>query len=268
MCRLVAAARSDVGRVRSENQDSYGVYPDLGLFIVADGVGGHQSGSEASLLTVTAIRESLLDQTEDDLTPVTDDAGNASIEGRRLVLAIQDANDRVHRAGQAQGSKRMSSTVVALLFDLENELLAVAHVGDSRVYRLRNGHIEQLTEDHTLVREFVKEGRLSPEEARESPHRHYITQAIGSESVVTPSLRLDQIAPHDIFVLCSVGVHDVVTDAEIAAMAGAGPPRLDEACARLIDLANERGGRDNSTVVLVACEAAGGDGRETADAND
>jgi len=244
------------------------MYPDVGLFIVADGVGGHQSGKQASSLTVTAIRESLLTQTEDDLTPVTDDAGNASIEGRRLVLAIQDANDRVHRAGQAQGSKRMSSTVAALLFDLENELLAVAHVGDSRVYRVRNGHIEQLTEDHTLVREFVKEGRLSPEEARESPHRHYITQAIGSESVVTPSLRLDRIALQDVYVLCSDGVHDVVDDAEIAAIAGAHPRRLDDACARLIDLANERGGRDNSTVVLVACAAGDGDGRDAAAEND
>jgi protein phosphatase len=251
--RIWGAAHTDRGLVRAENQDAYGVFPEVGLFVVADGVGGQSFGREASLLTVESIRDGVLDASDDDLTPVTDTEGRISLAARQLLLALEEANRRVIRAGEARGGERMGSTVVAVLLDLSNQLLAIAHVGDARAYRIRGAEAEQLTADHTLVQRLIEEGRLTREDAENSPQRHLITQAIGSEAAIAPSMRLESIVPGDRFVLCSDGVHDVVRAPEIGAVVAKWGNAIEDACRDLVALANARGGRDNSTVVIVGC---------------
>lgn len=254
--RVWGAAHSDRGLVRAENQDAYGVFADLGLFVVADGVGGQAFGREASELTVASIRDSIAASADDDLTPVTDGAGRVSLAGRQLAIALQEANRRVLAAGEANGGERMGSTVASVLVDRASRLLAIAHVGDARAYRVRASAIEQLTDDHTLVQRLVGEGRLTPEEAARSPHRHLITQAIGSDATVVPSMRLEPFQPGDRIVLCSDGIHDVVDAGEIAAIVDKARDAIEDACRELVALANARGGRDNSTVVIVGCDEA------------
>lgn len=257
--RIWGAAHTDRGLVRSENQDAYGVFPEMGLFVVADGVGGQSFGREASRLTVDALRDGVIRVSDDDLTPVTDAEGRISLAARQLLLALEEANRRVVQTGEAHGGERMGSTVVALLFDASNDLMAIAHVGDARAYRVRGTNTAQLTADHTLVQRLIEEGRLTPEEAETSPQRHLITQAIGSEAVIMPSMRLESVVPGDRFVLCSDGVHDVVRAAEIGEVVVRRGDLLEDACRDLVALANARGGRDNSTVVIVGCGETDGE---------
>jgi protein phosphatase len=247
------AAHSDVGRVRRENQDAFGLFPDLGFYVVADGLGGHLAGEVASRMAVDTLRDTLEALDDDDLTPVTDPQGNTSISGRRLVIAVEEANERVREASRDPSRSGMGSTVAALLFDDSHGVVAVCHVGDSRVFLIRGAHVEQLTEDHTVVQQWVREGRMAAEDAGASPHRHMITQALGTQPVVRPGLRLERPEPGDVFVLTSDGVHDLVSATEISQVVQEANSDLERACVRLIELANERGGRDNSTAVVVRC---------------
>lgn len=250
------AAHSDVGRVRRENQDAFGVFPDLGCYVVADGLGGHRAGEVASRMAVDTLRDTLKELDDDDLTPVTDPKGFTSIGGRRLVIAVEEANRRIREASQTPSHAGMGSTVAAVLFDERHGIVAVCHVGDSRVFRVRDGAVEQLTEDHTVVQQWVREGRMGAEEAQTSPHRHMITQALGTQDLVRPALRLERPQLGDVFVLTSDGVHDLVTPAELGDVVSKTPDDLGLLCTRLVDLANQRGGRDNSTAVAVRCDPA------------
>jgi len=249
------AAHSDVGRVRRENQDAFGVFPDLGCYVVADGLGGHRAGEVASRMAVDTLRDTLKELDDDDLTPVTDPQGSTSIGGRRLVIAVEEANHRVHEASRDPSRSGMGSTVAAVLFDDNYGVVAICHVGDSRVFLVRDGRVEQLTEDHTVVQQWVREGRMAAEDAQASPHRHMITQALGTQDVVRPALRLERPRAGDVFVLTSDGVHDLVPAEEIGRVVEEADGDLERACMRLIELANERGGRDNSTAVVVRCSA-------------
>jgi serine/threonine protein phosphatase PrpC len=252
--RTEAGAHSHVGRVRKENQDAYGVFPELGFFVVADGLGGHRAGEVASRLAVDTLRATLASSDDDDLTPVTDPKGFTSIGGRRLVIAVEEANRRIREASQTPAHAGMGSTVAAVLFDERHGMVAVCHVGDSRVFRVRDGAVEQLTEDHTVVQQWVREGRMGAEEAQTSPHRHMITQALGTQDLVRPALRLERPQVGDVFVLTSDGVHDLVTPAELGGVVSETPDDLGLLCTRLVELANQRGGRDNSTAVAVRCD--------------
>ncbi len=252
--RTDVAAHSHVGRVRKENQDAYGVFPDLGFFVVADGLGGHRAGEVASRMAVDTVRAALEATDDDDLTPVTDPRGSSSIGGRRLVIAVEEANRRIRDASRDPAHAGMGSTMAAVLFDERHGVVAVCHVGDSRVFRIRAGAIEQLTEDHTVVQQWVREGRMAAEDAQLSPHRHMITQALGTQELVRPGLRLERPEPGDVFVLTSDGVHDLVPRDEIGRVVADTKGDLERACLRLVELANQRGGRDNATVVAVCCE--------------
>lgn len=262
------AGRSDVGRVRKENQDAYGLYPAAGLYVVSDGVGGHLAGSLASRMAVDELHRAFVRTDEADLTPVTDPAGHSSVAGRRLVIAIQDANQQIRESSRDPSRHGMGATVVATAFDQAHGVVAICHVGDSRVYRVRGGVAEQLTEDHTMVQQWVREGRIEPEEAAASPHRHMITQALGSQDVLQPTLRLEVPASGDVFVLTSDGVHDVVPAEEIASVVTEAGDDVELASFRLVDLANERGGKDNSTVVLVQCVGPFGTGKAASQEDD
>jgi len=237
---LRAAARSDVGRRRRTNEDRHGEDPTLGLFLVADGMGGHTAGQVASGIAIEAMLEAVRAYS----------AGGSLTE--RLRGAVARANEQIFHAAVVRPElSGMGTTLVALL--VAGGRAAVAHVGDSRVYRVRAGRIRQLTDDHSLVGELQRRGEISAAAAREHPHRHVLTRALGVRIEVEPDLGELTLEPGDVFVLCSDGLTQHLRDEEIA-KAVDGEPDLDGACRRLVALANARGGEDNVTVLLVRCE--------------
>ncbi|MGH7963526.1 MAG: Stp1/IreP family PP2C-type Ser/Thr phosphatase [Candidatus Binatia bacterium] len=248
-----AAVQTDTGKVRSNNQDAFAVFPDADFYAVADGMGGHVGGEVASTLAVETMHRSLQETQDEDLTPVTDPGGLQSVGGRRLSIAVQHANSQVfERSQQEPHLTGMGTTVAAVLFDQKEHLASICHVGDSRVYRIRTQHIEQLTEDHSLVQQLFREGKIGLPEIKVSPHRHILTQAVGVGPLVRPAVRIERSQPGDIFLLCSDGVHGMVEAEEILRVVTQEWPDLQKACDALVNLANERGGRDNSTVVLLS----------------
>jgi serine/threonine protein phosphatase PrpC len=252
--RIDGAVRTNVGRQHDENQDAVGFFPDLSLYAIADGVGGHAAGHVASTLSIEAVRTSVIETGNADLTPVAAPSGCYSVSGRQLLIAVQNANDRVAYASQNDPQLRgMAAALAAVLFERKRGLVAICNVGDARVYRIRGERVEQLTEDQTVVQQLLRAGRIDAEDVEHSPHRHMLTQAIGSHKTVQPGLRLEEAAPGDVFLLSSDGLHDVVAPDDIPAALQQAGSNLDQACARLIELAKERGARDDITVLLLSC---------------
>lgn len=237
VARLVYGAGTDVGLRREENQDSFGVVerPDFRLFIVADGMGGVKGGGIASNLAVATVREKLGELTE--------------IGRDELVSAIENANSAIFARGASEdGTQGMGTTFVGLAF--VNAGMFVINVGDSRAYRIRSGGIEQLTEDHTLVRELIRTGAISPEQAENHPVSHMLTRSLGPASDVNVDCTFQaDVADGDVFLMCSDGLYNLVYDSEMLEIVRKNT--LDEAIQKLIDLANSRGGTDNITVMLV-----------------
>jgi serine/threonine protein phosphatase PrpC len=237
--RLSSFAGSDVGRARSGNEDSY--FCGRAVFAVADGLGGHQGGEVASAAAVAPL--AALDGR--DLATPTEAA-------EALAAAIQEANSGIlERAAGDPSLWGMGTTMTAAAVTADGHL-QLAHVGDSRAYLLRDGALEQLTTDHTVVAELVRRGRLTPELAAIHPERSILTRAVGLDPRVpvdTPD-PLD-LRPGDQYLLCSDGLTEAVPDATIAELLSAGVAGGEETCRSLIDAANEAGGPDNITVVLV-----------------
>jgi serine/threonine protein phosphatase PrpC len=230
-----ATAVSDAGRTRRRNEDAYVVDPPL--FAVADGMGGAQAGEVASQLAAAVLRES----TGKDGDP----------EGR-IVALIQEANRQIYeRARSDAQASGMGTTVTAAM--LADEQVAIGHVGDSRAYRVRGGELEQLTEDHSLVADLMRSGRLTPEEAETHPQRSVITRALGTDPDVDVDTSAVDAEPGDIFLLCSDGLTTMVGDEEIL-RALAEREALEDAARALVRAANRRGGEDNITIVLFQVE--------------
>ncbi len=239
--KLRAAALTDVGLRRRANEDRYNVAPELGLYLVADGMGGHSAGQVASELSVQAA-VSAVETLEGTSAGLTDKLRYAVAAANREILAVAQAKPEL--AG-------MGTTLVALL--AAGERVALAHVGDSRAYLVRAGRIRQLTDDHSLVAELVRRREISELTARGHPHRHVLTRALGVHRSVEPDLvELTPVAD-DVFVLCTDGLTGGVRDEEIAELVSC-EDDLDSACRRLVEVANARGGEDNITVVAVRCE--------------
>ena len=237
---LCAAARSDVGRKRRGNEDCYAAAADLGLYLVADGMGGHTAGQVASEIAAQA--------SVDALRTLVDASASLTDKLRYSVAAAnREILDTAQRKPELSG---MGTTLVALLVGPDR--VALAHVGDSRAYLIRAGRIRQLTDDHSLVAELVRRHEITETAARGHPHRHVLTRALGVRRSVEPDLAELTPASEDIFVLCSDGLTGHVRDAEIAEVATTAGD-LDSACEQLVDLANDRGGEDNITVLLVSC---------------
>ncbi|HEY0794682.1 MAG TPA: Stp1/IreP family PP2C-type Ser/Thr phosphatase [Acidisarcina sp.] len=233
------AAATDRGRVRPANEDAFGYRAEEGIFVVCDGMGGAAAGEVASHASVKAFLNAFAD---DDLEHISD---RASL----LREAIAKANDAVFTLAQDDPRLRgMGTTLVALLVDEDRAW--VAHVGDSRCYRLRNNKLERLTDDHSLVDEQVRRGQLTAEEALNSPLRNVITRAIGSHGSVTPEINEIDVHAGDVLLLCSDGLIREVADGQIAEVLR-NALRLDEACTELIDAANANGGKDNVTCLMV-----------------
>ena len=234
-----SAGRTDTGRRRRHNEDSYVVRPPL--FAVADGIGGAQAGEVASRLAAGVLDES---------------GGEASGE-ERLVELVQEANRRVyHRSTEDAALSGMGTTMTVALVDAAAGTVAIGHVGDSRAYRIRGGALEQLTDDHSLVQELVRSGKLSPEEADVHPQRSVITRALGTDPDVDVDTFTVETAPGDLYLLCSDGLTDMVSDGEILELVERDRGDLDRAARALVDAANRGGGEDNITVVVFEISAA------------
>ena len=231
-----SAGRTHPGKVRRRNEDSYVLDPPL--FAVADGMGGAQAGEVASRLTAAAFREF---HEADRLPP-----------DERLHAIIQEANRRIYDRAHAESDfSGMGTTVTAAL--LTGGRVTIGHVGDSRAYRIRNGELEQLTDDHSLVGDLMRSGRLTPEEADAHPQRSVITRALGTDREVDVDTLAIEAEPGDLFLLCSDGLTTMVADDDILGILAAAPT-LDDAARALVRAANTEGGEDNVTVVLFRVE--------------
>jgi serine/threonine protein phosphatase PrpC len=243
-----------VGRKRKHNEDSLLYDPEEGLFIVADGMGGHAAGEVASKITVETIGEFIAAtrQKEEATWPFKYNH-ELDFNSNRLAVAIEKANERVMAAVAAQPwLKGMGTTVVAGL--LNEKILSLAHVGDSRAYLLREGQLSLLTDDHSWVHEQVAAGILTEDEAKSHPLKNVVTRALGGGPSVSPDLQELVFLAGDRFLFCSDGLTTMLSDQEIreAAIAEPIPKAL---CERLVDFANEKGGVDNITVVVVSVVA-------------
>lgn len=245
-----AVAATDIGRRRRHNEDAYLVDDALGLYIVADGMGGHAAGDVASQEAVDAVYN-MIRRDHAKITNVA--AGDTSPESLRLAKrliesAVQAATYMVYGIAQHSPNQKGMGTTVSTLV-LAGNLAFTGQVGDSRIYLIRDGKATQVTEDHTLVAWQVKRGILTPQEAETSPHRNVITRAVGSRDYVQVDVNILEIMPGDAFLVCSDGLYGHVRDDEIAPLVALGP---DTAAKRFVSLANERGGKDNITAIVVA----------------
>lgn len=246
---IYAWATSDVGRKRSHNEDRYLVAHDVGLFAVADGMGGHAGGEVASGLAVQTIDAHIHQHREVLLAPGGDREPVAAL----LVESMQRANTAIRQAGAVDPTLRgMGTTATSILF--RGGRACVAHVGDSRAYLVRHGHIVQLSEDHSLVAQQLRAGVITEEQARRSPYKNIITRSVGVDDALLVDVVTVDVVDGDTFVLCSDGLSGLVTDDEIGAITTGN--FLHRVPDLLVDLANERGGSDNITVVV--CHAVAG----------
>lgn len=251
--RIQVGARTDLGRVRSNNEDSFKLVPELNLFILSDGMGGEAHGEVASNLAVEAIAAHCLEGGQKpDVAYFVEPRAELDEKTNRLASAVQLANRMIYESAQKHAAQRgMGATVVAVW--INDQRLSVAHVGDSRVYLLRAGDLQQITDDHSLVAEQVRRGILTREQAESSDMQSVLIRALGIEPEVQVDADEHLLMEGDTLVLCSDGLSRMVSDLEIAStlLSRTG---MQSTADRLIELANEYGGEDNVSVVLVRVE--------------
>jgi len=251
--QIVSGGVSDVGRVRTNNEDSFRIIEPLNLFILSDGMGGEAHGEVASAMAVETVGE-YCSQAE----PAGEDAGvtvhggamdNWSPQTKQLQNAVFQANFKIHQSAQEHQEQRgMGATLTAGW--INGNKLSLAHVGDSRAYLLRAGGLQQLTNDHSLVAEQVRRGILTPQQAEESEMQSVLLRALGANPEVDVEMDEVDLMPRDVLLFCSDGLTRMVTEPEIAGKLQA-EPDPGSAAQKLVDLANERGGLDNVTVIVV-----------------
>jgi len=244
--KIASFALSDIGKVRRENQDTSGHFPRRNLFVVADGMGGHKGGKQASELAIATIEKRFAVSTDGDPAPA---------ELPTLLEAIGEANLRIiERGAEDEALRRMGTTLVALILDGHAEGVVV-HIGDSRVYRLRNQALELLTLDHTVVSDLVRSREISEAEAITHPYRHVLTRALGGAHEVLPDVRHIDVRSGDVYLLCSDGVSGMLAPQDIEAIVTTHRHDPEAVCRELIAAANRAGGRDNATAIVVRCTA-------------
>ena len=245
---------SDTGRQRKRNEDSYLCNPKEKLFLVADGIGGQASGEIASKEAITSIEEFVIRSRSEDLTWPMPYRQDLSLEQNRLLTATTLANHRIHGlANQNPAMKGMGTTLAG--FIIEGDRLVLVNVGDSRLYRIRDCQMEQLTQDHTLVAEQERMGLLSKEEARRHPQKHILTSALGIGPIenIRIDISLVEILEKDLYLICSDGLNDMIGEKEILTTANVFEKKsLKKTGLSLIQQANLAGGRDNITVILLS----------------
>jgi protein phosphatase len=253
--KLTINGLTDVGRVRDGNEDSIAWDARLGLIMLADGMGGHNAGEVASAMAVETIKSAL----QDVLAPEIQAADIIDYHDA-VREAVTFANQEIHEQAQMKSEcAGMGTTIVLGLF--RNDSVILAHVGDSRIYRYRQGELEQMTSDHSLVQEMVDSGYLSQEEAQQSASKNLITRALGIAPEVDVDVREVPLQRDDIFLMCSDGLSDLVSRDDISSVISDAGQDMQRAAQELVNLANERGGTDNISVILVNMTEAFSDER-------
>lgn len=248
---FISSGKTDTGRTRKNNEDSYLVDDDRGLYAVADGIGGHEGGEVASRMAIEGLSQIIQERFSVSDAP----AHGISAEGDAVKSALNHAftlvNKTIRQAAAGNPALfHMGTTMTAILF--REKTVYLAHVGDSRAYRLRSGVLTQVSEDHTVVAEQMRAGLLTAEKARTTPYRHVITRALGIDTEIAVDQGAIEVGPGDTFLLCTDGLTEMVDDAEILRILSNAPPR--ESADLLVREANARGGVDNITVVVVQIE--------------
>ncbi|RYZ03551.1 MAG: Stp1/IreP family PP2C-type Ser/Thr phosphatase [Myxococcales bacterium] len=252
--RAVAAGLTDVGLQRDHNEDSFAILQDHELYIVADGMGGHRAGDVASKLATEAIVDFFRATAAEDFTWPFHFDSRMSEEENRLLTGIKIANRQiVERSSRSRECHGMGTTVVGALFSGRKGKMYIGHVGDSRAYRVRGGEIRQMTRDHSLVNDYLLAMPELTEEQKSELPKNVITRALGMQEHVSVDLQGDDATIGDCYVLCSDGLSGMIEDSEILDIVSKSPS-IEEACRKLIALANEHGGEDNITAVLVRIE--------------
>ncbi len=252
--RAVAAGLTDVGLQRDHNEDSFAILQDHELYIVADGMGGHRAGDVASKLATEAIVDFFRATAAEDFTWPFHFDSRMSEEENRLLTGIKIANRQiVERSSRSRECHGMGTTVVGALFSGRKGKMYIGHVGDSRAYRVRAGEIRQMTRDHSLVNDYLLAMPELTEEQKSELPKNVITRALGMQEHVSVDLQGDDATVGDCYILCSDGLSGMIEDAEILEIVSKSPS-IEEACRKLIAVANEHGGEDNITAVLVRIE--------------
>jgi serine/threonine protein phosphatase PrpC len=240
---------SDTGKVREHNEDSIAMDLDIGLLVLADGMGGYNAGEVASGIAVKTIMSLVREQVEREDLSQPDRSSGLSRPTIILRDAILRANKIIYQTARTQPQcEGMGTTVVAALF-FDNKV-TIAHVGDSRLYRQRNGKFEQVTMDHSLLQELVDRGFYSAEEAQRAANKNYVTRALGVEPSVEVEIQEVPAQKGEVYVLCSDGLSDMIEDEDIHLTINTFGDNLDTVARQLIQLANDNGGRDNISVLM------------------
>lgn len=240
---MTVGAKSDVGKSRGNNEDNFYVSNDMKvpLYIVADGMGGHNAGEVASNMAIEIIKNKFMNPKDDLLDK---DKVIKSIK-----QSIEEANTKIYLKSIENKELKGMGTTITLAYILENHIY-LGHIGDSRAYLISDDNIQQITEDHSFVNELVKSGTITKEEAKNHPKKNMITRAVGSSSIIEMDLMVKEYNENDILILCSDGLTNMVSDIEIMEIMK-DENDLQNACGRLVELANEKGGLDNITVVAI-----------------
>jgi PPM family protein phosphatase len=258
--RAVAAGISDVGLQRDHNEDSFAILSEQELYVVADGMGGHRAGDVASRLATDAIVDFFRSTVADDVTWPFHFDSRLSEEENRLLTAIRIANRQIiEHSARSRECHGMGTTIVGALYSARKQRMFIGHVGDSRAYRIRDGEIRQLTRDHSLVNDYLLAMPELTEEQRSELPKNVITRALGMQDHVSVDLQSDDARVGDRYVLCSDGLSGMIDEQEMLEVVEQ-LPDLYEAARRLVAMANEHGGEDNITAVLVRIDD---DPRET-----
>jgi len=249
--KITYKAVSDVGRKRKGNEDSLFVNPEQHLFVVADGMGGHAAGEIASKVAVESINEFVcLTGGDEEITWPFGLDENISYDGNRLKTAIRYANRKVLEATKEKSEyEGMATTVAAVLVD--GDTANLGHVGDSRVYLVRDGEITQLTSDHSWVNEQIQSGVISPDQARTHPLRNVVTRALGGKPDLQVDMQQHKARARDILLLCSDGLTTMIPDEDIVRVVREADGDVEKAAQALVASANAKGGEDNITVLLI-----------------
>jgi protein phosphatase len=246
--KLRCVGQTDTGRVRDHNEDTIAYDADIGLLVLADGMGGYNAGEVASGIAVKTIAGLVHDAVEREDLRINDSTAGLTRASIILRDAILRANKIIFQTARTQPQcEGMGTTVVGALF-FDNRI-SIAHVGDSRLYRLRAAGMEQLTMDHSLLQELVDRGFYSPEEAQRAANKNYVTRALGVESNVDVEVQEHPVQKGDLYLICSDGLSDMVEDDDIHLTISTFGANLETATKQLIQLANDNGGKDNISVV-------------------
>jgi PPM family protein phosphatase len=253
--RISFAGLTDVGLQRDHNEDTFRCLEKYRLFIVADGMGGHNSGEIASAMAADSVLHFFEATEKEDATWPFPIDPNLTLAENRLSAAIKMANKAIYDRSSTDASMQgMGTTIVGLLVSLDRNVAHVAHVGDSRVYRIRDGKIDLLTRDHSLVNDYLMMMPDMPKEAMDILPRNVITRALGMQDSVVVDLGTESVRAGDRFVLCSDGLSGQVEDPRICELVTAAGADLDKAGKDLVEASNAAGGDDNVTVVVVALD--------------